>query len=207
LFAAGLLVLAVMGATTAFVYGGGLRLEHDAKFAVLIFTNLVGLILLGLICVAIERRSAEPASTLRQVASGAFCLGALAVVLATVYRIPNERGDPVYVLCGPQTAYDTWSLDYGLAMMAVALVTFVIPNRFTMTLTGLGISLGGAMQLWVAKLAMTGEAQLRAVSGDGMGKLMEQFPVIALIMGVILLLAGIGAACTPWFMRPGKGTL
>lgn len=201
MFVLGILVMVIMTVPTFVVLRDGLQLSQDARLTIFAAVNLPTLIVLGFITVAIERRTAEPGKTLRSVARGAFCLGCMAVYLSSIYRTVNERGAEIYTVCGPQTMYDQQSLDYGFAMIVVAAVAFVVPNRFTMTFTGLGISLGGAMQLWIAKQAMAGEVQLRAVTGDGIGKLMEQFPVIPLLMGGSLLLAGIGAACHPWLRK------
>jgi hypothetical protein len=205
MFALSVLVVAIMGVTTFSLLQGGFPLSESTQLTIAL-VNLVGIILLGVITVAIEHRTAEPFRTFRGVAGGAFCLGFLNVAISSIYRTLNERGGEIYDLCGPQNYGDVQFLQYGLAMLLVAAVAFLLPNRFTMTFTGLGISLGGVLQLWVAKLALAGEVQLRAATADGMGKLMEQFPVIPLVMGVILLLAGIGWAIGSWFMKPEKGT-
>jgi hypothetical protein len=204
MFALGVLVLGIVGGTAALVLRGGFDLSADDRLAVLVCTGLPGLILLGVISVAIEHRTAEPYKTMREVASGAFCLGLLAVVASSLYRTVNERGGQVYVLCGPQTRYDRLLLDYGLAMLLVAAVTFLLPNKLSITVTGLGVMVGGLMQIWVARLAMSAEAQLRAVFGDGMGRLSEEFPVIPLLMGGLLVLGGIGAVCWPWLKIRGE---
>ena len=59
--------------------------------------------------------------------------------------------------------------------------------------------MGGALELWAGAAALGGSTQLSAGSGDGMGKLLADYPVIALVLGPVLLLAGIAVILIAWF--------
>lgn len=205
------LILVIWWGLTAALVLGGEFATSDAQQTIVVVVSVLSLIPLGILAFAIERRTAQPYKFIRVGAIGAFCLGVLGVIMSSYHKTVNVRGftfggkehvlakEEVMVLSGPQNWYDVLLLDYGLALLLVAAVTFLLPNLLTATVTGLGILGAGIIQGSFAILAMTGAGQLRAV--DDVGQLWEGtavLPVITLVTGIILVIAGIAVLVLPW---------
>jgi hypothetical protein len=172
-------------------------MDPEPKEFVIVFAVLGGLILAFIVRAVVQRRTREPHKEMREVAFGSACFGLGAVITGSVYRVVNDRGGQEYHVCGPQTAYDSLLLWYGAAMILTGVASFVLPRLLGILLIGCGAIFGGVLNWAIAALAMAGAVQLRSASGDGFGRLVEEYPVLALVPGLILVCAGIGLVCWP----------
>ncbi len=158
---------------------------------------LGGLIAAFIARTVVLRRTPEAFKGMREVGFGGACFGVVAILTASVYGVTNDRGGHEYHVCGPQTAYDGLLVWYGAAMILAGAATFAVPRLVGVLVVGLGFVLGGLLNLGLVALAVAGVVQLRAAAGDGLGELMADYPVLALIPALILVAAGVGLVLWP----------
>jgi hypothetical protein len=150
MFALLILILAIWGTTAALLLGGTLNLSAETKLYIFVGVGFPGIFALGALTNAINHRTQEPYKPTRLLAVGAFSLGILSVVGSSVYRVQTEQGGHTYALLGPQHNVDVQMLYYGAAMLVLAPAAYLVPITPLASLLGVGVAIGGAMQVWVA---------------------------------------------------------